>query len=1109
MSTQSRRGTFLLVCIAITTTAVILGFAFMRTLEWQRDASQTNQHTQLARQAAQEGLSHALEQILVDQSMATIDMPTDAGTKTIRAVTFPDGPYRAPFTSHHLPNSTAEYGDDNDPSLDKDVRNEHLLIFPWLRFDSGHNILAGWYQGGQSQLYDGRGRYYEPGFYNVTRNSAPTDPAINPAQSGPVSPVDFVDLTPGGAPPERNHALFLDEDLKPIVGSDPWIDRQKARYRLRYAVGVEDLGGHLLMNPNARMRVPEDGRNPPMWVRRSANSFGAIMGEMEGEGPGVTHWEHLFLGRGWFSNTDREQAASINQGRPVTFPLMYRWADTTAGKAPPWSMAQRDGVSDRPLGLYASERVPANPLGGDLLWANNPDTHNRWYTGWDGSDPYVQVKDASQQGRYANAQLGPQLSWHGMFYAFKGLSHDARPQSYDERDQLSAHFTLTPYGRAQRRVDDSNFTPASKRLDMKWYQGRIDNPWHVNLLTAPPRVFSAMLNAYLGSTFKWTEFQTVEFRWTDPATGNPASGSLLCDPTNPINHRPAGRDLFVTTANADLVPLLPADVADPTVVPLFNHAAPTRAPATAGEIRPDYYLPTGINRFAPELVASYPGALWNGNPVQAAQGGDDLGRDINVSNPINETHTRPVLDPATGVPTGATEPKPTGASYFSRNPSNLWWSSYVAGYDSYTHNSMWNRGQGAQEGRRVEDFRYRHQPFEDLYNLSLLPGNTVTQAQYESCFDFSSLGLPAGTLPPADWWSRYPDPVTRAHDRAAHNNPCWRTSPINHDSYWWDLAIAFSHAAGIVRNQWVVYPANAAPAPSPWLNLFPPGQKDATNYATLRDLDRVFLAHLGESLDNPGTDFDPTTLPIFPFPHTGYDNRNQNDRHGVYWYTNPTQWLNRDFHPEYNIRKLALGNRLKPHDPLNPTLPRDPMISRKRAALMELVLNDFRMSFLGSSPEYSDPVAFPSRTLDPANEFRPLDFDGDGYAACSCYTDPNPLLRLDAGEPTSVDAVIPAAAVVSAGRGPKPDHGRYFSLTGNFHMGKSHYFRVWSRGELYDNRSNTPLQEAMLEAVVAADPEAKAYSREQDPTGPVRDTQVLYQRWMFDKYAGQLSRIRE
>ena len=55
----------------------------------------------------------------------------------------------------------------------------------------------------------------------------------------------------------------------------------------------------------------------------------------------------------------------------------------------------------------------------------------------------------------------------------------------------------------------------------------------------------------------------------------------------------------------------------------------------------------------------------------------------------------------------------------------------------------------------------------------------------------------------------------------------------------------------------------------------------------------------------------------------------------------------------------------------------------KRAHVMELLLNDFRMSFLGSSPAYSDPPA------GGGTQFMPLDFLGnDANLYCSCHYRP-------------------------------------------------------------------------------------------------------------------------
>lgn len=1058
---HARRGTFILVCLALTTLAVALGFALLRNVGLQRDASQTIRHTLLAQNAAREGLAHATEQILVDASMENIEIGTGGGTRSVRAMTFLDGPYRAPFISIRAPNNNSPGSDMNQADIDKDVRHEHMLIFPWLYFSVGDpgGMREQWYPFDQPQVYDGRGRYIEPGYYNTTR--VPSGPS-------PVATTSFID--PHAVLPERAAGLFFDERMRRIDTGNPVEDRKAARFRLRYAVGVEDLGGHLLMNPNAQMRVPEDGRNPPLWVRRGANAFGSIMSEMDGDGPWVTHWEHLFLGRGWFTNVDRNAL-----GKPVTFPLMYRWTDSLSGTTP-WSMAQHDGVSSTPRGLYASKYVPATAQGGKLLWADANVTRGGWHA--DGN---------AQQGRYANAQLGPQLSWYSIFFAHKGTSDDDGP-FWGDPHLTSALFAVTPYGRAMRKPANlGDFDVATRRVALKWYHGRVDNPWYVNLLTTPPRVFSAMINGYLPPSFKWVNFQTIGFYRKGPNPGNPAQtidiliSTEQLDRWKPVNISRAGRDLFVRTANQDHAPMFPGDVAT-SADAIFDFAPPQRAPGDASDvvISPDYYKPDWYpldlrSQDPKSLVFTYPGKEWNGDPgTQLDQGTDDLGRDINASNAINRDEQRIKLD-ANGDPiVGQYESKPKGVSYLHSDWRGTW---YQSGRDSHIGGEMWRRGQGGSRTNKLRDCIKGDPTSVATLIDAATAGNAVTAAEYTACFDFSQIGLPDGVEPPADWWGLNPGPGNVRVPNPDH----WgaKQGAWNPDSYWWDIASAMGQAVAITRAQWVMYDGNASPT-----GIFKPADRDASRYATLRDVDRLFLAHLGESLEHPGTDI-PANLGLTYFPAVGYADEWQ----PISYQLGGTH----AFVPEHNIFSLLTDKRLKPYDPAHPETKdpeRIPLIA-KRAALMELVLNDFRMSFLGSSPEYSDPVAFSGTNpfLDPDKEFRPLDFDGDGAVKCSCY-------------------LGGSAAAEAGGRGPKPGADRYFSLTGNFYIGKSHYFRIWSRGELYDNRTNATVQEALLETVVAADPEAKAYAREQDPTAPVGDIQVLYQRWMFDKYAGQLSRIR-
>jgi len=139
---------------------------------------------------------------------------------------------------------------------------------------------------------------------------------------------------------------------------------------------------------------------------------------------------------------------------------------------------------------------------------------------------------------------------------------------------------------------------------------------------------------------------------------------------------------------------------------------------------------------------------------------------------------------------------------------------------------------------------------------------------------------------------------------------------------------------------------------------------------------------------------------------------------------------------------------------------------------MELLLNDFRMSFLGSSPAYSD------NPVDAAKEFRPLDFDGDGMAYCSCYT------------------TLDADGLPYAPAGTKPP--AYFTITGNFFIGKSHFYRVFSRGEIWDNLLNMKINDATLDSVLCVDPEGN------NPT----QTQFLYQRWLYNRFVGTLPRVQ-
>jgi hypothetical protein len=159
-------------------------------------------------------------------------------------------------------------------------------------------------------------------------------------------------------------------------------------------------------------------------------------------------------------------------------------------------------------------------------------------------------------------------------------------------------------------------------------------------------------------------------------------------------------------------------------------------------------------------------------------------------------------------------------------------------------------------------------------------------------------------------------------------------------------------------------------------------------------------------------------------------------------------------------------------------------ISPGQAALMELVLNDMRMSFFGASPNYPD--------------FQGLDFDNDSIVRCSAY----------AGGSAPVVANR-FARIIDPVSGDKR-----FSLTGCFLFQKSHFFRMFVRGEVFDTLRQVPVETATQEVVYTIDPGGRAFDVHNkpiavgyDPNGDgkttdadIRDSQVLFQKWHWNRH---------
>ncbi len=988
----TRHGSFLVVCLVMMTLIVILSFAVLHTITAEIDVSTGNQRYLLAEEAAKTGLDHAIEQILIDYNQTTVNLRKQGGASVaVPALTYLDGAFRAPFVAINHPNSLSNGCDTNDPAtMESDVRAEDYVLRPWAWwwFDCNWN----WY--GLTE-YDGKGRYYEPGYYNVTPS---------PANSlTPLAPTSFVDL--GAAVPERSQAIFYDEQFRRVPASgNPAADRAAARYRLRYNVGVEDISGHLLMNPIADMQMrsdigrPVDYRNPAAtdpWMTGASNALAAIAGAYGG-GCFAAQLEEVFQGRGYHTNVDFDHSAAGVSGWPKTFPLMYR------NHFQPYYHDSAGHLIDN-SGCWESF----------LDGAGSPGlTTNLYFSGWSGGTNSSWVKGLMAGGEtiptwtYADGAnlwypdptichclMGPQLSFQNIGYAAHGESaYLGAEAGGNSQSRPFDNFALTPFGRGQLA---STYTPGQR----KWYQGPTTTPFHINVMTAPPTIINNMLIGYLPPVEKTVQYTSIT--WSSYQGVSPDGGSIYrVIATQGLNGSLSqnqgavyGRDLLVnTTSPPAFAPWNPPTRVDAPSTATLTTATmgaynPPFATGIGQVISPDYYA---VDTRSP--LSCYPGPFMNGDSHLSQQGSDDLGAAMDEASLTN-------------------------------------------GFDFYTH-----------------------APFVSL------PGGEP----YAYASQFANPTNPASVAGPASAWATVSPPPTwgsSPSDFAQKSPP--PVAQLHNLTYYLDLVAAMGTAIGVLRAEYTQY--SLAPqwyTPDKFFGAgtgAPLSDPDPSQFVSLHDLDRVFLAEMGESISAPGTGSPAALAASHELKAYRF--------HGGGW---PV--ITSDYIPRNNIYSLlqltGAGGSWQLANADNS------VTKQQRARVMEMMLNDFRMSFLGSSADYSDGIDPATGQPNPALQFMPLDFDGDGMAYCSCY-------------PTLDNNGLPCAPA-----GTKPPC--YFTITGNLFMGKSHFYRIFTRGEIWDNFLNRKLNGATLDSVIAVDPEG----------GNPMQTQMLYQRWFYNRYCANISDVQ-
>lgn len=1067
---RSRRGSILLLCLAIISALGVLAYGFVRVAQLHDQSNSSANRQLLAREAALYGLNHAVEEIVRDY--------------TTESFTRMDGPAHAAFVAHDMPYSIDGYYNRSDNPRGGawiDQRTPGGSINADLDSAAGARTLQAvtkdtWWGGYCSPssayitgntTFDGRGRYYEPEF----SNRAGFIPAAGSVPNMPTRPVRFgTPLTTGDALPDRSGGLFLDEHWKRI-GGDPRTARTLARYRLRYSVGVTDLDGEVLINPDPAIDYrdftssPRPGDYGPGESRivRGQYAIGAIgwararfgMQTVEGTdqatgmGGGVSassRLAHIFLGRGFTSNFDLPAGAVANR-RPVTFPLSYRKA------------GQHNYINH--LDLFPGTPGSGAPMATGLF--SNP-SETPVVTGTPAGGESIGFQSSQQLSRVC---MGPQYS----FWNFDMASAGGFGEGDHQRDgTIRSVGFYTPFGRGLQ-------TGAPGR-----YTGNVDTPFAINVMTAPPMALFSMVAGYLPPG-------AVAIRYHSSATPTASYTAGILGAT----------DLFVAELSDSFARYAAPRRASPALAPDY-HVAST-FPGDAGYRRPEQRYPgiLAFNGYGPDITGA---REWSH---------DTLGRYLRVTGPSGAPVPAGVLDGAwaadvdtraggTGATATAEATSPTtvvvtvtsGGSRYSNNPNVVLTggsgtiasanaavalgrittitvtgaTGYIA--DEVLNVSITDTGAPAMSQKAISardpysGFCYwqRYAPWQGsgIDHSFLLKPQTYQSTWTPPAWAKSFTGSPGDVGGPAVQWDEW----------------LVGTQP---DSIWDAIGQAIAATFAVARGEWLDYPTDNAD-PATWFDGGPCPPAMRRRVDSVKELDRLFLANLGIDFANP------SNPPVQAWASAVNG--------GV-----------RSFIPAWNPASLRtaaffddrLGHILPWVYTVGTTLP--PYTAAERTQAMEMIINDFRMSFFGSSPGYTD--------------FMPLDLNGDAKVACSCYPSvsapptatPAEIATLTREADLGIDQyAAPSTAV---------DPAKHFSNTGTFMLARSRFWRIFVRGEVWDNLMSTVVTDTLLESVIAVDPVNSANDvgtlpAAQNPQAGQHATHTLFQRWHFDKYRGHLPR---
>jgi len=806
----------------------------------------------------------------------------------------------------------------------------------------------------------------------------------------------------------------------------PVANRSAARFRLRYAVAAVDLGGHLQWGRQLPFDAANDYTNatatPHEWDEASNRAYLRSFVAMLSRG-GIEEYD-------WEGRTKRTDAQTYFLGR-----------GTPNGAG--------DGKANNLLTGFAA--------GPQVLPYSNLDL---WI------DP-AYAAFQTNVNVIATARGGA-MSW---WQAGQVTTADANMGWLGE-------WTMSPFGR----------TSAYAAAPTQYWHSKVDTPWRINLLTAPAATIKYMLYGYMPQViFRLPVSSIKEYAWAGFV-----AGANWWDPLQP-KWNAAGVDVPGSPFN----PLRASGLNSPgpdLQDDLFSPPKLFGAKPFAGFTNPNFSLTLSAGNKDTYYATAYPGPPddWEDyaetelDASKTARTGSDPTAVIHklmLGTRVNAWHlpdSPPQWTVATVYAIGAVVKN--GSNYYTCTNSGTSAALPATGPSGTST--------GIADGTctwSYLDSSLDWKPPESPTDLPELTRPSIL------CPGISWFGNPNNLSEP-DWtmkkyYSALPgDPMRGSMAMFSHDLNWNGTQSVigglktqtnfdsnrgffHRDSYWLDILNATAEAITLAKALHQDATCVGAVSIPTYISTSSPAGTAPVKPTHIRDVDRLMLSVLGEwfpgDATKPGSSTTVKPAHILTMIGSGAESKAKSPRYIFDWLASA------------NI----CGVKAFLADPAGPALAAD--AAARKAANMERVLNDWRMSFFGANPTYSDFVG--------------IDFDGDGYAVASFYNTKHPTLKS-----THSPARDIPASLATDGVGAAPD--LHFSLTGYFVFDRVRYVRALVRGQVWDELRRQAVDEANLETVFTIDPDGNYNATTK---AGLEDSCTLYQRWITNHYAGESQRSAE